>query len=143
MFTQLTNPLKVSIAVALIALSATLAMPRTLFAGNASVSAPGISSHLYVFNSDGQSLATYSTVDGPIIAVDVQNLSVYPHPTLKDKNGAACQAIDVTAMPGMTAHLTWSNAFGDEPFDLVVSDEKFVLCNEQLPNHDQLPYPPD
>src|SRR5262249_5682615 len=119
-----------------------LVAPLASMAGESSLNASDVH-HLYVFSKDGSAVETYSTVAGAVTTENVQQMTVAPHPTMRDADGNACALITVVPEQNKTPLLTWTNAFGDDRFELVISDQQFVLCQSRLPNHDQLQWPPD
>ena len=142
MFTKAVPPLKLAVAAAIFALSAVIAAPQFASAANFGITRSGVV-HLYVFSNDEKELETYSPVLGRINILNADAVHQSQHPTLKDKDGKACTLITVDPEAGKETLMNWGNAFGDDPSDLVVEDQHFVLCDQQLPNHDQLQYPPD
>lgn len=132
------NPLRVATVAALLALGAA-AVPVL---AQVSVEQPGIN-HLYVFKADESELLTYSTVIGSVTAVDVQQMRVAPSTTRIDRIGVACSQIELTAQPGKSPHIVFADIDKDEKELVVDEGEKLYLCGEKLPNHDQMPFPPD
>jgi hypothetical protein len=134
------------------ALAVTVVLPQIAVAGDVggtgTVGAANWRKHIYVFHPGLKSLVTYSTVHGTVEVYGLQTMSFGQHPTLKDKAGNACYGLDATAWPGDTVVVHWQDDYATgggpgEEHDLVLGDSSIVICDEQLPNHDQLPYPPD
>ena len=136
------RPWKLAIAAAAVAFSAMVALPHAAFAKSFGIATPGVV-HIYVFSNDEKELQTYAPITGTINIVNADAVHTSLHPTLKDKNGKACTLVTIDPEAGKQTLLSWTGAYGDDPGDLVVEDQHFVLCDQQLPNHDQLPYPPD
>lgn len=132
------NPLRVATVAALLALGAA-AVPVL---AQVSVEKAGIN-HLYVFKADESELITYSPVIGAVTAVDVQQMNVAPSSTRIDRIGVPCSAIELTAQPGKTPHVIFADMDKEEKELVLDEGEKLYLCGEKLPNHDQMPYPPD